>query len=463
MILLVAFGIRAYNIDYNSPFLDEALYIVLGDKVLSGHWQEEDPFGWVGGMPLLYPPLSALFAKVGGVIGARFFNVLLGTLSVYLLYEFARSLRIAKEEESNAYIGLIAAAMLAVLSVPVFLSRLAIYDMLSFTFFLAGLVLLQQGINLRRPELWQRENRYSAAAVFLFLSFLAKYVTLMFFPFVAMWVLLESRRAGKDAVRHALQYFVAPLVVTSAGYILWQFRAMTHFNLDQIGDQQRNYRLIVTQFLRYGGLPLALATLGSALLALKRRTWLAAGLLIAALSVPVVHLVQNSSAAVNQHTFLSLVFLLPLAAFYIWHLVQSYRVIGVVGVAALAGLMITQSASQMQALQNAWANSTDMMNYVQTVSTNHEKLLSYEDDVTKLMVNNLPEDNITGIYNFQYKDSQSADAYRWALTDGYFDLVLTNEHVEGDVSRAVRESLTNHYAQTYDQHPFTVYKRQYEL
>ncbi len=458
-ILLLAFGVRVYNLNYNSPFLDEALYIVLGEKVFSGQWQEEDPFGWVGGMPLLYPPLAALFGTVGGVLGARFLNVLLGTLSVYLMYTFARSLRLTDSRRSDEYIGLIAAAGMSILSVPIFLSRLASYDMLSFTLFLAGLVLLQRGVNLERPELWQRENRFFAAAIFFFFSFLAKYVTLLFFPWVAVWLLLESRQAGQKVFRHAWQYFVAPLAVASLGYIAWQFRALQHFNFDQIGDPQRNYRLILSLFWTYTGIPLVLALLGSGMLIFKRRMPLAIGLVVAALSVLIVHLIQNSSAAVHQHTFLSLIFLLPLAAYCIWHVVQKNRVAGTVGAALLISFLMFQSFSQVKTLQGTWPNTTGVMKYVQSATSNHEKLLSFEDDVTKLMVKNLQEDSITGIYNFRYKGVSDDTAYRSALADGYFDVVLFNDHAEGEVGTAVQESLTNHYAAIYNEHRYIVYKR----
>src|SRR3989344_293905 len=130
LIILIAFTIRTYNLNYNSAFLDEAQYLVLGKKVLAGHWQESNPFSWVGGMPLFYPALSAIFGSFG-IIGARFLSVLLGTLSVYLIYEFTKSLKMSGKERSDEVIGTISAAFLAVLAIPIYLSRLAIYDMLS--------------------------------------------------------------------------------------------------------------------------------------------------------------------------------------------------------------------------------------------------------------------------------------------------------------------------------------------
>src|SRR3990167_9805010 len=121
LIILIAFFIRVYNLAYNSPFVDEAQYIVLGKKVLAGHWQEAGPFSWVGGMPLFYPPLAAIFGFFG-IVGARFLSAVLGTLSVYLIYEFAKSIKLDETEKTNQTIGLISAALLVVLAIPIYLT-----------------------------------------------------------------------------------------------------------------------------------------------------------------------------------------------------------------------------------------------------------------------------------------------------------------------------------------------------
>ena len=71
IILLIAFVLRVNNLNYNSPFLDEAMHIKLGKKVLADSWAEEAPFSWVGGLPLFYPRLSAYAYKVGGILGSR--------------------------------------------------------------------------------------------------------------------------------------------------------------------------------------------------------------------------------------------------------------------------------------------------------------------------------------------------------------------------------------------------------
>ena len=198
LIILAAFLFRVINLNYNTPFLDEAIYIKLGEKVLEGHWQEESPFSWIGGMPLFYPSLSALFYNIGGLLGSRLLNVLLGTLSVYLLYGFTFKLHLSDISDNNEFIAGISAFLLAVMSIPVYLSRLAIYDMLSFTFFLAGLFFLLSGLADKKHGLWQKENFYFLSALSLFLSFLAKYTTLILFPLIAVWAIYKSLKQDRS-------------------------------------------------------------------------------------------------------------------------------------------------------------------------------------------------------------------------------------------------------------------------
>jgi 4-amino-4-deoxy-L-arabinose transferase-like glycosyltransferase len=458
VVLLAAFGIRVYHLNYNSPFLDEAQYIVLGRKVLAGHWQEAAPFSWVGGLPLLYPPIAAVFAFFGGVLGARFLNVLLGTLAVYLVYEFARNLKLLDGERNNNTLGLIAAAFLSVLAIPIYVSRLAIYDMLSFTFLLLGFVCLERGLLIRNPALWQRENRFFAAAVAFLLSVLAKYVTLAVVPLIVTAGFIASSRVDKHTTWLYVKYLVTPLAAAVVAYFVWHAEALKHFRLDQIGDTQRNSRLIVMLFAQYTLLPFLLALVGGCFL-LKKRFVLTCGLLVLALSVMTIHVLANSSAAVHQHAFISIVFLLPLGAAFLTRVLVAQRLLGSLLIASLLFATATMSYVQVRSLQAAWPNSTEVMQYLRTTTARHEIVLSSEDDVTVLALKNLRAGNLVGPYNFSYKGLTDDAAYRQALQESYFDVVLVNEDDSSVTAQTVRDTLGNRYVATYQRHPFVVYRR----
>jgi hypothetical protein len=41
---------------------------------------------WVGGFPFFYPLVASSLYELGGILGVRIFNVILGTVSVLLIY-----------------------------------------------------------------------------------------------------------------------------------------------------------------------------------------------------------------------------------------------------------------------------------------------------------------------------------------------------------------------------------------
>ncbi|OGY26539.1 MAG: hypothetical protein A2Z42_01435 [Candidatus Woykebacteria bacterium RBG_19FT_COMBO_43_10] len=457
LIILISFGIRVYNLNYNSPFLDEAQYIVLGKKVLAGHWQEADPFSWVGGMPLFYPTISAIFSFFG-ILGSRLFNVILGTVSVFLIYLFSKSLGLSNDDKKNEIIGLISASFLVVLAIPIYLSRLAIYDMLSFSLFLLGLVLLVHATKIKNPEEMQMETRLFLSATAFSLSFLAKYITIISFPFILIWTLYYSKKLGKDRVLLFLNYFAAPLVIATAGYIVWNFPQLLHFIQDQASAPRNMSSEIITQFARYLALPAFFAVFGTLGLAIKRKWFWVFTLTAAAVITPAVHLVLNNFAAAHQHTFLSLIFILPLAGYFLANFFVNNRWIGSVALIVVLGFSLGYSQAQLTQLQSSWPNTNSAMNYLKSTTSNHERVLSFEADVTKLALKDLDERKITGVFEFKYKKLSGETAYQQALTDSFFDLVLFNKETHEEVGLAIKDSFTNHYALVYDEHTFAVYK-----
>lgn len=457
LIVIISFLIRIYNLNYNSPFLDEAQYIVLGDKVLADHWQEGDPFSWVGGMPLFYPPLSAFFANFG-ILGARFLNVLLGTLSIYLMYEFSKSLLLSNKERINEIIGLVSAGFMGVLAIPIYLSRLAIYDMLSFTLLLTGLIFLQKALLIKKPNLRERENRFFISATALFLSFLAKYTTLMLFPFIIILALYYSKKLGKEGFSNFLSHFAAPLIIATATYVIWNFSELQHFLADQVGDPQNRSKEIINQFSTYLTFPVLFAFFGSVALLLRKKFLILSALLMAAAIPLFVHLFTNSLPAAFQHTYLSLIFIVPLAAFLFGWILEKRVFFGSLIVLLTLFVIFAYSQNQLQKLETSWVNTYQVMTELKSKTSNHEKILSFEDDVTKLSLTNLDEVNVKGIYSFQYNSLTDEKAYQQAVEDGYFDLILFNEESDIDLSQVIKTSTTNHYKIEYTSHPFVIYK-----
>lgn len=458
VILLLSFLIRVVNLNYNSPFLDEAIYLTLGKQVLSWQWQSEDPYAWVGGNPLFYPTLSAIFGFFGGIVGARFFSVLLGTFSVYLMYQFGKILKLSKEEKTNQLIGLISSAFLGVLAMPVFLSRWAIYDMLSFTLFLLGVVLLQRALNLKNPKLWQPEGRFFAAAAILFMSFLAKYITLILFPAIIIWALYKSKQVSKETFSVALRYFALPLLLGTGFYFFRYMEDLIHFQTEQVSTISYSVDQILMQYIMYSFPAIAIA-LGGAVMLLRRNFITTIFLLGAASIVPVVHAVTSNFASVHQHAYLSILFLLPLGAYFFTRIYEKVKVLGNLVVVIVLLTVLTYSQTQVRALESMWTNTNDVLSYLEEKTTSHERIYAPEADVAAVDLSNIKNENIVGQYSFKYKNIENNNAYSTAIKESYFDFIVIDNENTSEVSKTVKNSLTNHYSPVYNNHPFTVYKK----
>ena len=172
----------------------------------------------------------------------------------------------------------------------------------------------------------QRETRLFLSASAFFLSFLAKYVTLVFFPFLLAWVFYKSRKLGEVTLPTSLSYFAAPLIIATVVYIVWNFNDLKHFLADQVGSPQNRARDISLQFGLYTWLPFLFAVFGALSLLFKKH-WLTTIVLFIAASVPLLtHLVTNSLPAVHQHTYLSILFLLPLGAYFFGKLLEKRQI-----------------------------------------------------------------------------------------------------------------------------------------
>ena len=83
LIILASFAVRVYNLNYNSPFNDEAVYIVVGKlQIFQKDFWSYNANAWMGGNSFFYPTASALAYVSGGIVGSRLLNVLFGVLAV---------------------------------------------------------------------------------------------------------------------------------------------------------------------------------------------------------------------------------------------------------------------------------------------------------------------------------------------------------------------------------------------
>jgi hypothetical protein len=84
VLLPLLFAVRVFNLEYNTLFVDEAIYAVVGRDLLAGI-RDPSPLGWMYGS-YLYPALAGLMNELGGVIGLRALSALFSTLAAAFVY-----------------------------------------------------------------------------------------------------------------------------------------------------------------------------------------------------------------------------------------------------------------------------------------------------------------------------------------------------------------------------------------
>jgi hypothetical protein len=460
-LLAASFLLRGYNLLYNAAFFDEALYIVLGQSVLQGTWQELAPFTWVGGMPLLYPLFASLFYSVGGLWGVRFLSVVLGTAAVYLLYLFARDAKFFAHEKQNQTAALFAAGFFSILAIPMHLSRLAIYDMISFTFLLYGLVLFQKALGLVNPAEWEREKTYFRAGLLLFLSFLAKYIVVILFPFISIWGFLYLMKGGMPRILQLAKYFVVPLALASIIYVIFNFQALLVFQENQLSDgEDASAQAILALFVQYAGWPFAIGCVGAVLLGLQKKFFQPAMLLSGAVVAPIIHVAIQNERTAGQHVFLSLLFLAPLVGYTAYMVWKWGSIEGRVLLICAFAVASFHSFGQQQELEQSWQDTRGIMEYVQEHTSRSSVLLTSEGDIPKLALPEAMRQHIFATHYFEYNGTDGIEAFRSAFEDEYFDMVLLNiENPDIPVQTIIQEFLVLPYEKTYEDYPFVVYKK----
>ncbi|OGH16003.1 MAG: hypothetical protein A3C30_00915 [Candidatus Levybacteria bacterium RIFCSPHIGHO2_02_FULL_40_18] len=446
LILLIAFAIRIYNLNFNSPFVDEAAYIVIGQKILAG--QIENVIGdisWVGAFPFFYPLISGIVFNLGGIIATRFFNVMLGTLCVILIYTFTKQLRFFKKEKSNEIAGLIAASFMATAAIPIDASRVAIYDGLSFTLFLGGLNLYIRALNSKS------EVHYFLTAIVLFLSFLAKYITMIFFPFIFL--------SSKLKVKIIASLWFPLLLLMYLYFYNTRTYLMTYFS-SQIGDEATTYIEVIQTFAKYLWPTYVLSFLGGLFL-WKTKKKLILSLIFMSLVPIAVHVLSKNNNSAHQHSFLSIIFILPIVGAFFTLYINKYKKVGALVAIILLIFNFMYSWPQVKDLESFWPNSYRAVNLIGEKTKASDIILAEGSDTVALSLKKkIPYENIVGPFAFTYKGQDEAVAYTQAIKDGYFRFVeLENVYFSTGIIEDIEKALLGKYIKIFDDGKIRIYER----
>jgi hypothetical protein len=466
-IIISSFIFRAINLNYNSPFNDEAIYVVLGRLgIFQGDWWSYNAASWMAGQPYIYPSMSALSYMLGGIVGSRFLNVLFGALFVEAMYLL--TVHISPGDKKQKIIaGLISALIVGFSAIGYYISRLATYDLPSFYFFILSIVFLLRG---SQKEI-NHGKWHFCAAVFLFLAFATKIIIGVYIPIIFLVSFIKARGLGKVNVSFWLKYFVVPFFVLLLMYISFNFNSLLAYASSQSSREYVAATNILKTYWENTSYVWYLWGIASIGLLVKKQIRLWAIVTLVSTVILATHLLTHRWSTLDKHTFLSVMFLAPLIGIgltnFIYMPSRYYSKVVMVGlILGLFEVYILYSYLDSRRFNEQWGNSNKVLSFLSENTKNGDRILA-EVGAGAILVNydkNYPSFTTTFDW-FEYKGENGEKAYLLALKDGYFDLVeidggdQTSELIHSSMHNIVLTNMGGNYNLVYDEGGYLVYKK----
>ncbi|MBC7876019.1 MAG: glycosyltransferase family 39 protein [Anaerolineales bacterium] len=403
--LLGAFMVNINDLNYNTLFLDEAIYASVGEDLLQGIYSHNAVSYLFGSY--LYPALSGIINKIGGVIAIRFASAILMGLASVFVYLTTKILFGYKA-------GLFSMILFSFNGNILNLSQLAVYDALALPFLAASLFLLVMAAASREHQ----RHFILASSICAILTVLSKYIGLIYMPALFITAVVLFVLTGTP-LRHTLvtliKYFVFPIVQALSVYTAFYWDELIQVFQEQgfssypqwlvlkiigqeigfillfalaglallifaiIRNRDHNSQLLfLNEKLQFDWRKLTLVSriLFFALFLLLLSTWLAA---------PLHHLITMNSRSLWKNCAYSLVFLSPLAGYCVAATVQSLRarnltmnVIGIISLCAGIFYFADKALDSNWSFHHSWPNIENEMAYLQKAGLNENSLILAE-------------------------------------------------------------------------------------
>jgi hypothetical protein len=469
-IAAAAIGVRVYNLNYNSAFNDEAIYVVIGRMgAFQGDWWTYNAAAWMAGQPYFYPTLTGMAYMLNGLVGSRLLNVAFGVLEVEALCLLTMLLVQHRPRKEQVVAGLIAAAAIGGSAVGMYVSRLATYDMLSFYLLFLSLVML---LIAQKPNM-NHGKWYFLAAVFLFMSFSTKIVVAAYIPLIFAYSWYMARRLGPEVMRFWKIYFMSPLLLCMGAYIVFNWNSLLTYVHSQSGRDFSSYGKLLHTYWENSRWEWALWAVASIGLLFRKQwkmwaIWTGLSTIILA-----SHLYTHRYPTLDKHTFLSITFLFPLIGIGLTNLIYASKLkvwrAGVTAVVVTAlGCYWINAYSMLPSYNNQWHNADTMLGYLHDNTHTGDKVLA-EVGAAAILANydhNFPPNTTTFDY-FEYKHAQGEKAYLAAIRDGYFSMIeldggdSTSEQAHSTMHNLVLTNIGSNYKVAYKSQDFVIFKREF--
>jgi hypothetical protein len=459
---------RSANLNYNSPFNDEAIYIVIGKMGLfQKGWDIYGAKNWIAGHPYFYPVMAALSHVFQGIAGPRLLNVIFGLL--FLETVFLTTLHLSSKTKEKRMGSLLAVFLAAAAPVLYYVSRLATYDMPGFYFLFLGLSLLL----IANDQTYRSSKYYFLSALFLIFAVFTKIIAGIFFPLIIIFSFYRAKKLGPKNFYFWLRYFFFVFTIGMALYTIFIAGPLLTYYQTQSAVDDYNSRQILASFWEHTAPFWFFWLIGSIGFFLKKSWFEWLFLTLGGVWILLFHLITGRWFTLDKHTLGSIFFLTVTAGTGFNYL--SSKLSSKLAKTSLSLALIFSLVSftffaliDSQRFNNLWLNETSLLSYLQRTIGLGDKVLveSGSGPILATYQQNFPL-NVTTFDWLDYAATQGEEAYSLAVASGYFDYIqLVNPKIfkipsTAKVHRVVAQNIEENYNLVYNENNFLVYKRNF--
>lgn len=456
--LFGSFMVLINDLNYNTLFEDEAINAVVGKDLLGGIYSRNAISFHFGSY--LYPALSAIINKAGGVTAIRLASAVLMCLTTAFIYFTTRKLFGRKA-------SLFGMMLFSFSGIILNLGQLAVYDSLALPFLAASLFLLVTASTSQQHQ----EHLILASSACAILATLSKYIGLIYLPalFLTALALFWLKGAPLRQVLVTLfKYFVLPIVQALSVYAAFYWNELTQVFQEQ-GFSLAPRSLILKIIGQEIGFILPLALIGLVLLVFafthdrnlnsqpslwsekSQINWhklprashilifaLFFILLCAWLAAPLQHLLSANARSLWKNCAYSLIFLSPLAGYCLAEVVQFLRsrnltvnVIGILSLCAGTFYFANKALDSNWSFHRSWPNTEEAIAYLRKAGLDeNSRVLAEEMDVYQYyFASEIDNSQVwNNFWYMEYGGVSGAEGALAAIRDGALDFVIIDDY-----------------------------------
>lgn len=471
VVIFVSLLSKLFNLNYNSPSSDEAVYVAIGNSILfKWNWAIYNTASWVGGHTYFYPVLTSVAHYYNGIAGSRMLNLFFLSLTTYITYLLANKLisRIfgGLFKKRINFASLSAAVIVSFSATSFYISRLATYDMPSFTLMILSIYYLVLSCDNKFDDQGKATN-FFISSLFLSLSFAFKYISIIYMPLIVISSYYYVNRHFKKSLMHFWRfYFFLPLALSIFILSITQIQYLNTFINVQVNREHINLLSVLYSFYTNTYYILPFFVVGNFGLILKKHWKLITVEFVSIMTIILFHLVLSRTSALDKHSFLIIITTAIFGSIGVYELIR--KKIWFYTISLLLVFYIPLNMHISDKYKYLWPNFYTAINYLEDNMKPDDRLLS-ENGASIILTTykDLNPNSVVTFDWFEYKGLTNEEAYKKALVEGYFDFIelesTTYSKPEGytSLNKLVMDNLDNNYDVVLENKDYRIYKRSF--